>query len=247
MKRMGFKQEKGSATTKGAAKQTNEDSFLLESNERDEMLLAVADGVSSLEDGDTASSFSVGALKAWWNTEYASCCHDISLAATSLSQCVAQINEALVSSASSRQTKMGTTLSVLLLQNSNYIFLHIGDSRIYRIKKGFLRNIDQLTRDHTKTMPKLVGGVTRNKKYLTQCLGYKKEICPDCDTGEVNKGDLFFVCSDGVYKTISEKDMLRLAAKGRYQAERICRLLLDAAIQRGEGDDITVVAATSSV
>lgn len=74
--------------------------------------------------------------------------------------------------------EMGATMSLLLVWKNRYNICHIGDSRIYRFRKGSIR---QLTRDHTDP-----AGVLR------KCLGSFPFQKPDMIAGKVRKIQVFY-------------------------------------------------------
>ena len=95
---------------------------------------------------------------------------------------------------------------------SHVILGHIGDSRIYRLRKGRLR---QLTSDHSLTAAQVKTGLLTAEEaeespfqhVLTQTFGIKEDWTPDLITLPFKRGDLFLLCNADVNKSLSEEAM----------------------------------------
>ena len=138
---------------------------------------------------------------------------------------------------------MGTTLEVCLIYNSRAYIAHIGDSRIFRIRKGMIR---QLTQDHSyvQTLVK-EGTITKEeakhhpkKNMLTKALGCNAFVEPDVMVRGFQKEDTLVICSDGLTNMVKQEDIFRIA-KGNIEKAPI--RLVDLANENGGLDNITVV------
>ena len=138
---------------------------------------------------------------------------------------------------------MGTTLEVCLIYNSRAYIAHIGDSRIYRIRKGIIR---QLTQDHSyvQTLVK-EGTITKEeakhhpkKNMLTRALGCNAFVEPDVMVRGFQKEDTFVICSDGLTNMVGQDDILKLVTNN---FETAPRELVDLANKNGGMDNITVI------
>jgi len=139
---------------------------------------------------------------------------------------------------------MATTCSVLALYGDTGCFAHVGDSRVYRITKY---TIEQLTRDHSQVaemarqgiLTKEEAEVHPNRSVLTRALGARPQIEIDIDdTIELNKGDYFLICSDGLAK-IQEKELKQITLSNPPQSA--CDKLIQLANDRGGHDNATVI------
>ncbi len=139
---------------------------------------------------------------------------------------------------------MGTTLSSLvLLQDTAYV-AHVGDSRIYRLREGELL---QLTHDHTWVDEAIRNGVLKPeeaenhpyKHVITRAIGVEGDIAPDIEKSELNIGDTFLLCSDGVMNHVSD-DQIAEFLKNHTPPEAAWRLV-GAALQGGGSDNTTVM------
>ena len=110
---------------------------------------------------------------------------------------------------------MGTTLEVCLIYNNRAYISHIGDSRIYRIRKNIIR---QLTQDHSyvQTLVKQ-GTITKEeanhhpkKNMLTKAIGCNAFVEPDVMVRGFQKDDIIIMCSDGLTNMLDTTEILKL-------------------------------------
>ncbi len=95
---------------------------------------------------------------------------------------------------------MVSTLSILVLKSNTAHIFHIGDSRIYRLRKG---NLEQMTRDHRVW-------ISDEKNYLNRAMGIEPRLEVDYKAFPLEKGDVFFTSTDGVHDFIAEKTLKSL-------------------------------------
>ena len=138
---------------------------------------------------------------------------------------------------------MGTTLDICLIYNNKVYIGHVGDSRVYRIRKEFMR---KLTQDHSYVQ-KLVkeGTITPEealhhpqKNMLMKALGCNAFVEPDVMVKGFLKDDILIMNSDGLSNLVSQEDMFREAKKDKEQAPK---QLVKIANENGEYDNITVI------
>ncbi len=140
---------------------------------------------------------------------------------------------------------MGTTVVGLLLAGRTAAVAHVGDSRAYRLRGG---RLEQLTQDHTWVNEQVVAGFLSKeqarshplKNVVTRALGGESDVLVDVRELEVQPGDLFLLCSDGLTGMLSDADIRDRLASGRSLHE-ICRTLITDANARGGIDNVTVV------
>ena len=138
---------------------------------------------------------------------------------------------------------MGTTLEICLIYNNRAYIGHIGDSRIYRIRKGIIR---QLTQDHSyvQTLVKQ-GTITKEEAYthpkknvLTKALGCNAFVEPDVMIRGFQKEDILLICSDGLTNMVPQDKILSITQKN---FEIAPKELVDLANQNGGIDNVTVI------
>ena len=140
---------------------------------------------------------------------------------------------------------MGTTASVLLLSDGGFVIGQVGDSRIYMMRGGALR---QLTKDHSYVQEQVDAGFltpeqARYHPYsnvITRCVGANESVEPDVFTGEVQPGDVFLVASDGLTGMVDDRRLQQLLASNA-QPRRVVDALIAEANGRGGLDNITAV------
>lgn len=204
-------------------------------------LFAVADGVGGLSKGEVASAIAISSLNKWWDVKFRNIYSDKNEIELSLRKLFQKINLELIENGKVNDFKMGTTLSVMITTEKYGIICHIGDSRIYRIKKKMLvTSVEQLTKDHSKDIEYKKGDDTVIKSVLTQCLGIKESIECYTDIIELHKSDRYIVCSDGIYKQQDIKQIKEIVLASTHSID-ICSNLINNAKSLGETDNITIV------
>jgi serine/threonine protein phosphatase PrpC len=123
---------------------------------------------------------------------------------------------------------------------------HAGDSRAYRLRGG---TFTRLTRDHSiaeemrLARPELTDAELADhphRNVVTRSLGSKDDVDPDIHVSNVKRGDLYLLCSDGLWGSVADgamADILRDSA----DLEAACRRLVDAANAAGGPDNITAL------
>ncbi len=139
---------------------------------------------------------------------------------------------------------MGTTLSsVVLLQGSAYV-VQVGDSRVYRLRDNVLK---PLTEDHTWVDEQIKAGtITRSeaethpyRHVLTRAVGTDGDLHPDIERHDLQLGDTFLLCSDGLTNHVSNEQMERLLSE--FGPSQAAWNLVGAALQGGGSDNTTVM------
>ena len=228
----------------GTVKSVNEDRYVYkvaDIGESTTAMFAVADGVGGLAYGDIASSIAISNINKWWENEYIKLYSDINQIKESLKELFNIINLEIREMSESKKAKMATTLSLMLIHKDEIIICHIGDSRIYRIRKNLLNTtIKQLTVDHSSDIKFEMDNVTYYRSVLTQCLGAKEDIECYIATEELHKRDKYILCSDGIYKTMTDNDIKKIIDDNVTPLD-ICCNLVNEVKNRGEKDNITII------
>lgn len=226
----------------GLVRAGNEDSALTS-----RFLIAVADGMGGHAAGEVASRLAITTLAREAEVFTKSDC-DIDSAddlyASSLSVIDSVISEYV--SESPQLAGMGTTLSALFLRGDSVAVLHIGDSRIYRLRGN---TFEQLSTDHTVIQELLAqGSITEadiathpQRSVLTQVLMGEGRNQPPLSIYEVKSGDRFLLCSDGLSNVLSDKEIKSLL-KGKARGVATDALVA-AAHENGAPDNVTVIVA----
>ena len=140
---------------------------------------------------------------------------------------------------------MGTTASVLVLSEARYVIGQVGDSRVYLLRDGALR---QLTKDHSYVQEQVdLGNLTPEQaryhpysNVITRCVGASPEVEPDLYNGDARRGDVFLIASDGLTGMVDDRRLAQLLMS-RAEPERKVQALISEANGRGGLDNITAI------
>jgi protein phosphatase len=245
-------------TDVGRRRQTNEDSYLVDSALG---LFVVADGMGGHNAGEVASGEAVDALHGMVKREEAGLRALEELAAAdggkaasfALHKTLRVVESAVqaatymvfgLGQANPEQRGMGTTLSVLLVRGGYAITAQVGDSRIYMLRD---KAVEQLTEDHTLVQWQLKKGliteeeakVSRQKNVITRAVGSREYVQVDTRSFPVFTGDRFLLCSDGLHGYLEPFEVGALMSGS---LEEVVERSIAMANQRGGRDNITAIA-----
>ena len=229
----------------GKVREMNQDSYYI-SNSLDEVqLYMLADGMGGYKGGEIASKLAVESAQKYIQNNFSNNLTEKEEILKLVKDAVEYAN--MVVYEKSKQVQelegMGTTLEICLIYNNKVYIGHVGDSRIYRIRKEFMR---KLTQDHSYVQ-KLVkdGTITKEeamhhpqKNMLMKALGCNAFVEPDVMVKGFLKEDILIMCSDGLTNLVSQEEIFKEAKKDIEQAPKE---LVDKANNNGGYDNITVV------
>lgn len=241
-------------TDVGLQRDHNEDSFVVVSHHG---LYIVADGMGGHQAGDVASQMATEALTRFFETtasEDATWPFDfdakLSEEENRLLTGVRLANRQIVELGSRRPelSGMGTTIVAALYgpRRKRLYVAHVGDSRAYRIRRGA---IEQITRDHSlvndylEAMPFMTDEQRSElpKNVITRALGMQDNVQVDLGQHEVEAGDVFLLCSDGLSGMVDDDELLELVDTYRHDLNEACRFLINTANEHGGEDNVTAV------
>lgn len=214
--------EVSSICEKGLKRKENQDSILV--FQKEEMaLFVVADGMGGCADGSRASQMVVSALKEWAEEFFAEKYSEkFPLMIQDLYKRFEQVNEEIFTNWNQGQV-CGSTSVILFLYRNFYGILSVGDSRIYQSRR--LRCM-RLTKDDVwENLPEIKHRFTNLKEHpdygkLVHAVGVEKTLYCDIRTEFFKAGDIFALCSDGVYKMCGEwflKEKIRFGGLGKLE------------------------------
>jgi len=135
------------------------------------------------------------------------------------------VNDAIIEAATIQPAfrGMGTTLAMLLFADRAAVTLHLGDSRIYRMRDDVL---SLLTRDHSLLQEQIDAGVLTpsearesiNRNFVTRALGVDAVAEPEINEYDLEPGDLYLICSDGLPDMLSDEEIFDLLRGDAYAA-----------------------------
>jgi protein phosphatase len=236
----------GAASDKGKVRPQNEDSFVVEPEAG---LFLVADGIGGHRGGRLAADIVAEDLPVMIENKLGELTSSRPGAVrTLLSRTISEQNRQLVMEGTSETgyKGMGATVVVALLKEDRAYIANLGDSRIYRYRKGRMR---QFTKDHS-VVSELVseGKITPEEaenhaaaNQITHYVGMEEEeVAPHVRSFALKNKDRLLLCTDGLTGEIDDE---RIAAilESRSDCQAACDALVSAANAAGGHDNITVV------
>jgi serine/threonine protein phosphatase PrpC len=228
------------ASSAGAVRQHNEDAFLLRSADG---LWAVSDGMGGHARGDLASRCIVQALSADRLPA--------PVTAEAVQARLAEAHAGLVAMAAALGggTVVGGTVVAALIRGGALTCLWAGDSRLYRLRQGGLR---QLTRDHSQVQALVDRGLIPAAEarrhpaahVVTRAVGAPGRLALEHIHHPVQPGDAFLLCSDGLTGVVADHEIA--AALAAPPGQDPVASLLDLALRRGAPDNVTVILLRES-
>ncbi|WP_198372835.1 PP2C family protein-serine/threonine phosphatase [Roseomonas rosulenta] len=223
------------ATHPGAVRPRNEDALL---DRPDIGLWAVADGAGGHGAGDVASAAIIAAL-------------ETIAPGLSAAELLAQVrikldgvHQGLQEEAARRGPGriLASTVVVMLARGEHFAMLWAGDSRGYLMRNGMLTRV---TRDHSLVQELVDQGTLREDEaeshpqanVITRAVGAQGELELDKVSGRIAEGDRYLLCTDGLFKTISEVEIGAMIANGSDAAA-----IVTEAVGRGARDNVSAIA-----
>ena len=236
----------------GRQRQHNEDAFLVEDKAR---LYLVADGMGGHAAGEIASRIAVDSINEFivhtkeddgtWPHAYD---EHLRRSTNRLMAALRLANNRVLEAMrkDARLRGMGTTVVACLADEATMSVAHVGDSRAYLIRDG---ELSRITNDHSWVFEQVQAGMLTEaeaekhplRNVITRALGGALQVVPEASEIEARPGDVFLLCSDGLTGMVPETEILRVVDENRDDLEQACRVLIDAANERGGLDNITAV------
>jgi len=241
-------------TDKGGVRPTNEDWFVVDDALR---FLAVADGMGGHRAGEVAAHVAIDAMldllrhpPSDWTHGYDPA---ISPAANLLRTSVHFANEIVLQTAdtSDNYAGMGTTIVAALIVGDRLVVAHVGDSRLYLLSHGRLR---QLTEDDTWMSAVMTANPEGNpadyqhhplRHALTNVVGAHPNTVVHVEERMLGDGDLLLLTTDGVHGVLDTRRLEDLLLGGE-PPDRAAAALVKTALCRGSRDNCTAVVARYS-
>jgi protein phosphatase len=242
-------------TDVGRRRQINEDAFF---RDDDKGFYVVADGVGGHNKGEIASREAVDQLKSWVYGASRDLDRLVGRVEQGDFESMWDIRRLLESGVKSacymihgmaeldpEKKGMSTTLSAMLIRAGYAFAVHVGDSRVYRVRQT---QVLQLTEDHTLINYKIKHGMmtkeeaekATGKNVITRAVGHKDYVQVDTADVDVGLGDRFLLCSDGLHGYFNNmKEVVELCGDG--EIEECADSAIALANQRGGKDNITAL------
>ncbi len=219
----------------GHIRRNNEDAFI---DVREQNLWAVADGMGGHSAGDIASQTIIDCLMDFSSTD------DLSETIDDLENRIQRANTLCRERTRSVRSVMGSTAALLYTHGQYGFVMWAGDSRVYRLREGELR---QISEDHSLVQELIaVGEITEeqakthpNANVITRAVGVAETLNIDIEYVNTLPGDIFLLCTDGLFRDISEEEIIHeIDQTPLVQASEN---LMQLALNRGGTDNITFI------
>ena len=229
----------------GKAREMNQD-FYYVSEERNGMRLCIlADGMGGYKGGEIASSLATASARNYIEENFEKIEPTTENIQNLIKEAMEYANNNVYKKSQEKEEleQMGTTLEICIMYGNKVYMGHIGDSRIYRIRKNIIRRI---TTDHSyvETLVK-DGTITREeafyhprKNMLMKALGCAGSIEPDITAKGFLPGDIILMCSDGLTNMLDEEEIYNIINEN---LENACNKLIEKANALGGYDNISVI------
>ncbi len=140
---------------------------------------------------------------------------------------------------------MGSTLTGIVYHENCFYVVHVGDSRLYRIRQDAMQ---QITVDHTRVQEMVNKNLITSDKarfhpqrnIITRCVGRESQFQPDIFSIELDEKDILLICSDGLYDMVNDEHIHQIVVQSE-NFEQACKKLVKTANESGGKDNISVV------
>ena len=143
---------------------------------------------------------------------------------------------------------MGTTLVACLFYDNRITIAHVGDSRLYRLRRN---RLEQLTMDHSLLQELVDRGFysreeaqrSTNRNYVTRALGVEPMVQVEINELPVEPDDLFLLCSDGLCDMVDDEDIHLTISTFSANLDTAAQQLIQLSNDHGGKDNISVILA----
>ncbi|WP_444993966.1 Stp1/IreP family PP2C-type Ser/Thr phosphatase [Aliikangiella sp. IMCC44359] len=232
-----IKWEYAADTNVGMVRQVNEDAIL---SKPEIGLWAVADGMGGHELGDVASKMIIEALDEVDNKR---ALDDI---VDAVEDELIAVNQLILEYADEvlENKTLGSTIVVLVIRGRVGVCLWVGDSRLYQYRKG---QLTQLTQDHSRVGELVQQGLLKPEEaenhpesnIITRAVGVDEDFYVDINVFNVQSGDTFLLCSDGLYNMLDHSELIYYLEEPDINSK--VNTLISAALDNGATDNVSAI------
>ena len=216
-------------------------------------LAILADGMGGYNAGEVASEIAVQVIQSVVNDELNSVLsllisHKSDNLQQILAQAILAANQAILQTSLDdlHLAGMGTTLVTSLCYRDMLIVAHVGDSRAYRLRQGYLT---QITHDHSVVQEQIDAGMisaesaqtSEIKNLVTRAVGVSELLEVEVHSHQLQVGDVYLLCSDGLTDMLMVQQIQETIERTELSLQEICTELIHLANQAGGRDNISVV------
>lgn len=242
------------STDIGTTKSTNQDSLsvkVINTNQGRMVFAIMCDGMGGLDKGEVASAAVIQAFDEWVNNSLPELCNaplEDYVIKAQWNKIITEQNERIKSYGARQGVRLGTTVVAMLLTQTRYYILNVGDSRAYELTT----NIKQITQDQTFVAREVALGnmteeeaaVDDRRSILLQCVGASDVVYPDMFFGDACTDAVYMLCCDGFRHEITPAEMYEFLQPSvlfdEYTMKNQSLQLIELNKQRLERDNISV-------
>ncbi len=233
---------------KGMVRTFNEDNVLCD---RENGLFVLADGMGGYKAGDVASSMAAQIIQQKIVQGGATSADDSY--ESGLVNAIASANSQIYRAARLNRDfeKMGTTVVVAHFHDDVLSVAHVGDSRLYRMRRG---KMEALTLDHSLLQEQITLGLispeearlSHNRNLVTRALGAEGAVVVDTQRFAVEEGDIYLLCSDGLNDMVNDEDIALALSTLSIKLPLAAEILVQMANDNGGHDNVSVILIRAS-
>ncbi len=198
-------------------------------------LFLVADGVGGQNSGEVASQLAVDLIQVHWERPQ----QGVALQQEHL-RFLQSVNSHIRRRAAqdTALSGMATTLAMIHFGADGALVVHVGDSRVYRIRR---QKLERLTADHTPYQETESDAArTPLRHVITRALGAQESVEPGFSRVDVQADDLYILTTDGVTDNVSDEQLQEIGTSAADLGEMIARVKL-ICFDAGARDNLTVI------
>jgi serine/threonine protein phosphatase PrpC len=241
-------------TDVGISKSTNQDSLtsmVLNTPIGRMVFTVLCDGMGGLAKGEVASASVINRFRSWAINELPQLCTaplEDAVIRSQWESIITEQNQSIKAYGARQGVRLGTTVVAMLLTQTRYYILNVGDSRAYELTTG----IRQITSDQTFIAREIaMGHMTQEeaaldprRSVLLQCVGASDDVYPDMFFGDVQQNAIYMLCSDGFRHEITAEEIYEKLQPSvlfdEYTMQQNTISLIELNKQRQERDNISV-------
>ncbi|HET9114083.1 MAG TPA: Stp1/IreP family PP2C-type Ser/Thr phosphatase [Burkholderiales bacterium] len=240
-----------SATDKGVVRNFNEDSIAVN---RELGLIVLADGMGGYKAGNVASNMATSLIVDELQSRLG---HGSGRGSLLYAEPQKLVREALektnqlifrTARTEEKYQGMGTTVVLMQFYDNRATIAHVGDSRLYRWRQGYF---EILTRDHSLLQEQVALGMisftdarySHNRNLVTRALGTGAEVELEIREIDVQPGDLYLLCSDGLNDMVDDFNIELAMNELQGNLPLMARQLVLMANDNGGHDNVSVIVA----
>ena len=230
----------------------NEDSVVFDASSG---LVVLADGMGGYNAGEVASGIAVSVLSTEIKHHLQSVAPEEKDAFSGedvgvvlLRDNVQKANSSIFYAAESQPqySGMGTTIVAGLFYDNRVAVAHVGDSRLYRLRG---ETFETITRDHSLLQEQIDSGIiskedartSKNKNLVTRAVGIDAEVEPEVHVHEVQVGDIYLFCSDGLNDMVVDEEIGSTLQMLKANLPLAANELIQQANDNGGRDNVSVI------